>query len=153
MKARIALVLVGLASVAVSCDLCFACCANYDTSCALFVSDAEGRNKLDPATPGHIPKHEIWLYTLEDGKLGDLQPVNISMFDVGPTSGRLHLGLVPQLKETKKDRQLATTIIKWSDTDMDTVEFEVIHDCGNTWTKSVRYNGQPIPERTIEVTK
>jgi len=161
MKARLALVLVGVISFVVSCECpVFSCCGTPPSiiMVQLWVHDGEGRSLLDPATPGYFHRDSVELFTLEDGQLTPQTTYDIYrhypvMIDTGRVDGKVYAGVHARADFNSGFPQTTTTVVKWSDIDSDTIEFDMVRKCNDALLRGVRFNGDAVNGERVDVPK
>jgi hypothetical protein len=119
------LILLNLGAL-VSCDNSTP--TNVDIVTHIAVLDDQGRNLLDPLTPGFFKKEDIRIYYLRNGVREEVFHENYTWprnFDVIQNDlVQYAMVLVPD--EGSSDKEITTTLIKWNDLDEDTLKTEMI---------------------------
>ena len=150
-------ILLAIASSALVSCKCFGpeCCPGDKIRVDLSVHDAAGRSLLDPDTPGYFHVDSIRLFSLIDGQLipqnmqGQQEPVAL---DTVRIFGNVVTAIYPRY-DAKDLPQTTTTVIKWSATQSDTIQFEVVVDCDWPLVKTVWLNGDITHSRPVKIVK
>lgn len=101
-----------------------------DTVTHLLVYNGQSENLLDPTTIEYYKEEDIRIYYLKNGVKEEVYnisynwPRNFDIFKIEGTD-EYAMVLVPD-DVGKENREITTTIIKWSDQDEDTVKTEML---------------------------
>ncbi|MGC3943306.1 MAG: hypothetical protein QM762_02015 [Chryseolinea sp.] len=126
-----------------SCEEKLCGCTIVDAVVNIMVTDSENRNLFDPSTPGYFKEEDIRIYFLRDGKREEAYAANLDnpryfSIDQSGTNNEYVMRLFPDLETHGSD--VTSTIIKWNDTDEDTVDCEIRSTDNSTIITKVWYN-------------
>lgn len=139
----------------ISCERDEPCgCVIVDIGIQISVTNNDGMDLLDPATPNSFALNDIKLLRSEDGEFKEISGAtgdnagHVEIFPVVGSKNRLYL-YTPEEK----------MFIKWKGTDLDTIECEFKKTsnskvCSKVWFNSkLVYDSKDGTERYFEVTK
>ncbi len=130
---------------------------NLDRQIEILVTDKSGNNLLNPSNPEAYNIKDIRLYYLEDNNLKEVfyshqdYPRNYMILD--ELDYRIRI-----FPNASKEEEFPVTLIKWNETDMDTIKCEFSRTENSLICRKVWYNGKPMwdnigVERFFEIVK
>lgn len=112
---------------------------NVDIVTHLVVLDDQSRNLLSPDTPGFLKKEDIRIFYLKNGALEEVYHPNYTWprnFDIIKNDlGEYAMILVPD--EGTSNGEITSTIIKWNDSNQDTLKAQMIRFESNVSVTSI----------------
>lgn len=130
-----------------SCNDKLCGCTVMELSTFVIVSDSEGRNLLNPETPGYFKEEDIRIYFVRNGVREEVYRANLDTprnfsIDEYNSDHEYAMKLFPY--EGNSDKEVTTTIIRWNKVDEDTVACEVRREDSYTGISKVWYNGELV---------
>lgn len=150
MKYVFSLLIILLLSCAPETD----CCSNFDVGMQLGVFDSNGFDRLNPGNVNAFTSQNIKIYYVIDGVTEYQSSGEGDVFKVFKSENHENytISLGVYIKENP-----STTLIKWNETDIDTIKCEVLRTSNNTRITKVWYNNElkwdGVNERYFEIVK